>query len=149
MNFFEKYKTHYTKTLSLAWPVCLSNLGYMLVGIVDAKMVGGIKENVAGYSGTQAQAAVAQANCFYALLMVLGIGISYGLTPFIAAADVSGDVRKKALGLKNAFLLNFVSNTVIFIALFFASPLLYHLKQDRQVVQLAIPFLNVMMFSLD
>ena len=148
VDIFKKYKPHYIKTIALAWPVCLSNLGYMLVGIVDAKMVGGIKENAAGYSGTQAQAAVAQANCFYALLMVLGIGLSYGLTPFIAAADVSGDVRKKTRGLKNAFLLNFVSNAVIFIALFFASPLLYCFKQDEQVVKLAIPFLDVMMFSL-
>jgi MATE family multidrug resistance protein len=120
----------------------------MLVGIVDAKMVGGIKEEAAGYSGTEAQAAIAQANGFYAMLMVLGIGISYGLTPLVAAADAGGDFRRKTEGLKNAFLINFIANLGIFLALYFASPLMYHFGQNAKVVSLAIPFLNVMMFSL-
>ena len=148
MEFFKKYKEHYLKTLLLAWPVCLSNLGYILVGIVDAKMVGGIDPKLAGYDGTQAQAAVALANSFYAILLVLGIGISFGITPLVAAADASGDTLKKTEALKNSFLINFFINLGIFLILFLSSGLLRYLNQPPKVVELAIPFLNVMMFGL-
>lgn len=120
----------------------------MLVGMVDAKMVGAIEGNAFGYSGTEAQAAVGLANNFYSVLLVLAIGISYGITPLVAAADASGDQRTKAEGLKNSFLINFVTSTIIFLILYFSTSLLYHLDQTPEVVKLAIPFLNVMLFGL-
>lgn len=148
MKLLERYGEDYKKTLRLAWPVCLSNVGYMLVGMVDAYMVGGIKTEQMGYDGTQAQAAVALANSFYNALLVLGIGISYGITPLVAAADASGDNRSKTEALKNAFVINFFSNALIFLVLFLSSGLLFHLDQSEDVVKLAIPFMGVMLFGL-
>jgi MATE family multidrug resistance protein len=142
------YAQHYKKITLLALPVCISNLGYMLVGIVDTIMVGKINEHFAGYNGTEAQAAVALANSLYNLVLVFGIGISFGITPLIAEADARKDFKAKAELLKNSLYLNLSVNTILFIALLFSSPLLHHLNQPEKVVQLAIPFLNVMMFGM-
>jgi len=142
------YNEHYKKTLLLALPVCLSNMGYMLVGIVDAKMVGMIEPGQFGYSGTEAQAAVALANSFYSVVLVMGIGISYGITPLVAAADSSGDNAMKANALKNGFYINLISNVLLFGVLFFISPVLNLFQQEPKVVELAIPFMNVMIFGM-
>lgn len=142
------YREHYIKTILLALPVCLSNMGYMLVGIVDAKMVGMIEPGQFGYTGTEAQAAVALANSFYAIVLVMGIGISYGITPLVAAADASGDNVTKARVLKNGFYINLISNFLLFGVLFFISPVLALFGQEAKVVELAIPFMNVMIFGM-
>jgi len=142
------YNEHYKKTLLLALPVCLSNVGYMLVGIVDAKMVGMIEPGQFGYTGTEAQAAVALANSFYSVMLVMGIGISYGITPLVAAADSSGDNAMKANVLKNGFYINLISNLLLFSVLFFISPVLNLFQQEPKVVELAIPFMNVMIFGM-
>ncbi|MEW6469551.1 MAG: MATE family efflux transporter [Bacteroidota bacterium] len=142
------YKEHYRKTLALSLPVCVSNLGHILVGMVDTLMVGKIDPSFAGYDGTEAQAAVALANSLYILVLVFGIGISYGMTPIVAAADSTGDNVTKANALKNAFYINLGINALLFILLFFASPLLYYLDQSPKVAELAVPFLNVMMLGM-
>ncbi len=142
------FKEHFRKTLVLAWPVCLSNLGNIMVGVVDTAMVGGIQENVAGYSGTTAQAAVSLANGFYFMILVFGFGVSYGVTPLVAAADASGDVDENRQLLRHCLVVNVITNSVLFLVLLALSPLMLHLHQPEDVVRLAIPFLNVMMFGM-
>ena len=146
--FTKNFKEHFLKTILLAWPVCLSNLGNVMVGVVDIAMVGGIKESVAGYSGTTAQAAVSLANGFYFLVLVFGMGVSYGVTPLAAEADGADNVGEKTKLLSHALIVNLVTNVFLFLVLFFASPLMRHLNQPKDVVALAIPFLNVMMLGM-
>ncbi len=136
------------KTVLLAWPVCISNLGHVMVGIVDTAMVGGIKEDMMGYSGTTAQAAVSLANGFYFLVLVFGMGVSYGVTPLAAEADSSGNLNENTKLLSHALIVNLLTNSVLFLILFSISPLMGHIHQSEDVVKLAIPFLNVMMFGM-
>jgi len=132
----------------LAWPVCISNLGHVLVGIVDTAMVGGIHESDFGYSGTEAQAAVALANGFYFLVLVFGMGVSYGVTPLVAAADSSGNVDEAGKLLSHCLIVNIIINTLLFLLLLVISPALRHINQAKDVVDLAIPFLNVMLLGM-
>jgi len=142
------FKEHFHKTMLLAWPVCLSNLGNIMVGVVDIAMVGGIKEDTFGYSATTAQAAVSLANGFYFLVLVFGFGVSYGVTPLAAEADSSGNVEENKNLLSHALIVNVVTNAVLFLFLLVSSPLMRHLNQPKDVVALAIPFLNVMTFGM-
>lgn len=144
----EGWLSHFRKTLILAWPVCLSNVGNVMVGVVDLAMVGGIQESMTGYSATTAQAAVSLANGFYFLVLVFGMGVSFGVTPFVAEADSAGNLSEKKHLLSHAIIVNVIVNSLLFLFLVLASPVLHLLNQPADVVTLAIPFLNVMILGM-
>ncbi len=146
--FTKNFSEHFRKTLLLAWPVCLSNLGNVMVGVVDVAMVGGIKEDVFGYSGTTAQAAISLANSVYFLVLVFGLGVAYGVTPLAAEADSSGNLDENKKLINHALIVNVVVNIILFLFLLAASPVLHFLDQPKDVVKLAIPYLNVMMLGM-
>ncbi len=134
------YLSNYRKTLLLAYPVVLSQLGHIMVGVVDTAMVGQI--------GTVPQAAVALSNSLYMLVLVFGLGVSYGITPLVAAADSKKDFSENALLLKHSIIINTVMGILLFILLILASPVLNLFHQKKEVVDMAIPFLNVMMLGM-
>ncbi len=134
------YISSYRKTLLLAYPVILSQLGHVMVGVVDTAMVGQI--------GSMQQAAVALSNSLYMLVLVFGLGVSYGITPLVAAADSRKDFSENALLLKHSIIVNTVMGILLFILLVFISPVLHLFNQKKEVVDMAIPFLNVMMLGM-
>ncbi len=135
-----EYKNNYRKTFLLAYPVMLSQLGHIMVGVVDTAMVGQI--------GTIPQAAVALANSLYVLVLVFGLGVSYGVTPLVAAADSSKNYSENAALLKHGIIINTAFGVLLFLLLFMLSPVLNLFNQKQEVVDLAIPFLNVMMLGM-
>lgn len=134
------YKSHYRKTFLLAYPVVLSQLGHIMVGVVDTAMVGQI--------GTVPQAAVALANGLYVLVLVFGLGISFGITPLVAAADSSKNIKENAALLKHGIFINTATGILLFLLLVAIAPVLRLFNQPQEVVDLAIPFLNVMMLGM-
>ena len=135
-NYLKSYKA----TLFLAYPVVLSQLGHIMVGVVDTAMVGQI--------GTVQQAAVALSNSLYILILVFGLGVSYGITPLVAAADSSKNYAESAALLKHGIIINTILGILLFLLLFCISPVLNLFHQKQEVVDLAIPFLNVMMLGM-
>ena len=135
-----EYKTNYRKTFTLAYPLMLSQLGHIMVGVVDTAMVGQI--------GTIPQAAVALANSLYFLVLVFGLGVSFGITPLVAAADSSKDYSENAALLKHGIIINTALGVILFLLLLMISPVLNYFNQKQEVVDLAIPFLNVMMLGM-
>jgi MATE family multidrug resistance protein len=137
------YSHHFKKTILLALPVCFSQLGHMMVGFVDTAMVGRIDD-----IGPKAQAAMNITNSLYTLVLVLGLGISFGITPLVAAADGARKPGRIIELLRNGLVINTLVGLLLFLLLLFVSPILRYLKQDAGVVEIAIPFMNVMIFSL-
>ena len=135
-----RYITSYKATFLLAYPVILSQLGHIMVGVTDTAMVGQV--------GTIEQAAVALANSLYTLVLVFGLGVSYGVTPLVAAADSSGNIAENAALLKHGIIINTILGILLFALLFCISPVLNLFNQKQEVVDLAIPFLNVMMLGM-
>lgn len=138
--FTSEYLKNYKATILLAYPVVLSQLGHIMVGVADTAMVGQI--------GAVEQAAVALANSFYTIVLVFGLGVSYGVTPLVAAADSSQNYAENASLLKHGLIINTLMGILLFTVLFCCSPLLRMIDQDKEVVELAIPFLNVMMLGM-
>jgi MATE family multidrug resistance protein len=134
------YLQNYKATLLLAYPVVLSQLGHIMVGVADTAMVGQI--------GTIEQAAVALSNSFYTVVLVFGLGVSYGVTPLVAAADSSNNYAENASLLKHGIIINACVGILLFLLLLMISPALRSIDQDKTVVDLAIPFLNVMMLGM-
>jgi len=138
--FSKKYTDTYKSTFWLAYPVVLSQLGHIMVGVVDTAMVGQI--------GAVEQAAVALSNSLYVLVLVFGLGVSYGITPLVAAADSSNNSAENAELLKHSVVINTLLGILLFFILFFISPVLQLFNQKQEVVENAIPFLNVMMLGM-
>lgn len=138
--FSTNYIKSYKATFLLAYPVVISQLGHIMVGVVDTAMVGQI--------GTIEQAAVALSNSLYTLVLVFGLGVSYGITPLVAAADSSKNHSENAALLKHSVIINTLLGILLFLLLIAISPILNLFDQKQEVVDLAIPFLNVMMLGM-
>jgi MATE family multidrug resistance protein len=136
--------TDYTKefryNISLATPVILGMLGHTLVALVDNIMVGQL--------GTAELAAVSLGNSFMFIAMSLGIGFSTAITPLVAEADSEGNFRKGKSAFKHGLFLCTVLSIVLFLMVFAAKPLMYYMKQPPEVVDLAMPYLNLVAVSL-
>ncbi len=134
------YKEHYRRNFLLAYPVMLSQLGQVLVGVADSLMVGRL--------GAEPLAAASLGNVIFYVMMVFGLGVSYALTPLIAAADGEGNRDKIAGIFKNGLLVNTVLGMILALAVFLCTPLLYHMNQPPEVVDLAIPYLRIITLSV-
>ncbi|WP_317164664.1 MATE family efflux transporter [Spongiivirga citrea] len=136
--------TNYTKEFAYNWklaaPVMLGMLGHTFVQFVDNIMVGQL--------GTAELAAVSLGNSFMFIAMSIGIGFSTAITPLIAEADSSKNFEAGKSAFKHGLFLCTVLGIVLFLMVFFAKPIMYLMKQPEEVVELAIPYLDLVAFSL-
>lgn len=132
--------THLKETISLSIPLILTQIGHVITGIVDNAFLGQL--------GTTEQGAGILSNNLYVILLVFSIGMSYVLTPAITDAHVNQNEKEKASLFKNSLFINMMTAIVLFIILFFSSPLLGYMQQPEDVVKLAIPFFDVLIFSI-
>jgi len=137
---FYQYTKEFRYNLKLAAPVMLGMLGHTLVGLIDNIMVGQL--------GTAELAAVSLGNSFIFIAMSLGIGFSTAITPLVAAADAEGDFDTGKSCLKHGLFLCSVLGIILFLGVLAAKPLMYFMKQPEEVVVLAIPYLDLVAFSL-
>ncbi|MBA3899862.1 MAG: MATE family efflux transporter [Bacteroidetes bacterium] len=141
------YKNHFAKTWKLAFPICLSQLGHVMVGVADSIMVG----NYGGEGsaiGALSLAGASLANSLFAVIIVFGVGVSFAVTPLVAAADGEKNTEKITQLLKHSILISTLLGLGLFVVLFFGSPLLNYLGQEEDVVALAIPYFNILVFSM-
>ncbi|MFD2550370.1 MATE family efflux transporter [Bizionia sediminis] len=136
--------SNYTKEFKYNWqlaaPVMLGMLGHTFVSFVDNIMVGQL--------GTAELAAVSLGNSFMFIAMSLGIGFSTAITPLIAEADAEGNFAKGKSAFKHGLFLCTALGFFLFLVLLLAKPLMYAMKQPLEVVELAIPYLDWVAFSL-
>ncbi|NCD71828.1 MATE family efflux transporter [Mucilaginibacter agri] len=141
-QLFNTYKPHYRDNLRLAIPVVISQLGHILVQTSDSIIVG-------HFAGTVALAAVSLVSSMFMIIMVIGLGLSYGLTPLIAQQNGKGDYPECGRLLSNSLLVNMISGVVLFIAIYFGAVLMLgHLDQSPDVVAQAKPFLLLLGLSV-
>lgn len=136
----QNYKQHLKTNFNLAYPVMLSQLGHMMVNVADSVMVGQL--------GVLPLAGVSLANGIFHVVMTFGIGITYAITPFVAAADGEGNTARSSEFLKHAILINTVTGVLIFTLILVGGDILYYLDQPEDVVEAAIPYLNILAFSM-
>ncbi len=135
-----RYKYHYHRNFLLAYPVMLSQLGQVLVGVADSLMVGRL--------GPESLAAASLGNVIFYVIMVFGLGVSYGLTPLIAAADGEGNHHRIIDLLRNGLMVNSILGMILGLSIFLCTPVLYYLDQPPAVVDLAIPYLQIITASM-
>jgi MATE family multidrug resistance protein len=133
-------KEHIRRLFVIAYPVMLSHLGHIAVGVADSMMVGQL--------GAVPLASVSLANSIFILALMFGIGVSYGLTPLVASADGKGHVGRIARLLKHSLVINMAFGLLLFGLLVAVIPFLYQLNQPAEVVERATPYLWVIGASM-
>ena len=118
----------------------LGMLGHTFVSFVDNIMVGQL--------GSAELAAVSLGNSFIFIAMSLGIGFSTAITPLLAEADSEGNFSKGKSSFKHGLFLCTVLGIILFISILSVKPLMSHMEQPEEVVRLAIPYLDLVAFSL-
>jgi len=118
----------------------IGHLGHILVGLADNIMVGRL--------GAAPLAAVSLGNSFVFIAFSLGIGFSLAITPLIAEADGEGDIEKGRNYFQHGLILCTVLGLSMFLMLVLATPILNYMNQPAEVVELAIPYLNIVAFSM-
>lgn len=141
-QYFSKYQSHYRANLKLAIPVVISQLGQILIQTSDSIIVG-------HFAGTVPLAAVALGTSMFIFIMVVGMGISYGLTPLIAQENAKSNYSDCGKLLINSFVINIISAVLLFVLVRIGLiPLLSHMKQSPDVVTQARPFLSLLGVSV-
>jgi MATE family multidrug resistance protein len=132
--------SHYTDLLRIGVPIMLGQLSTILMGLADTLMV--------GRYGTNELAAAGFVNNTLSLLLVAGMGFSYGLTPVVGALYGEGRVHDIAGKLRNGLiaccgvgvLLTFLAG-MIWVALPW-------LGQPEELMPLMRPYLFILLLSL-
>jgi MATE family multidrug resistance protein len=103
-----------------------------------------------GQLGTAELAAVSLGNSFMFIAMSIGIGFSTAITPLIAEADSSNNFSKAKSTFKHGLFLCTIIGISMFLLLFYSKSILHSnfLDQPKEVVALAIPYLDLVAFSL-
>ena len=115
-------------------------LGHTFVAFADNIMVGQL--------GTAELAAVSLGNSFIFIAMSLGIGFSTAITPLVAEADGAGNKADGKNALKHGLVLCTFLGFSLFGIILLLKPIMYLMKQPPEVVELAMPYLDLVAFSL-
>ncbi len=135
-----QYTKEFSYNLRLAYPVILGMLGHTLIGIVDNIMVGKL--------GSTELAAVSLGNSLIFIAMSLGIGFSTAITPIVAEANAENDISKIRSAFHHGLFLCTILGILLFGLVVLAKPIMGLLHQPKEVITLAMPYLDWVAFSL-
>ncbi|MGN0002373.1 MAG: MATE family efflux transporter [Sphingobacterium composti] len=138
----KKHKTYYISALALAGPLIIAQLGHTLVQTSDTMIIG-------HFLGKISLAASSLAHSVFMMVLVLGLGIAYGLTPLIAQASGRNDKEEISKLLSNSIWINIASSILLFLGVYYGSMYgMQHADQDPLVVDEAKPYLLVLSLSI-
>jgi multidrug resistance protein, MATE family len=134
------YKQHFEKTLNLAYPVIIGQLGHVMFGVVDSFMLGKV--------GAVPLAASAIGNSIFFLIFIFGLGISFAISPIVAIS--LGAKREDDFNniLRHSFILNITVGIILTIVVFISADLIKYLNQPKDVAYQAAIFLRIIGLSL-
>jgi MATE family multidrug resistance protein len=129
-----------SSTVKLALPIIIGELAQMALHIIDAAMVGAID-----YKQLAAAALVMNA---INIPFVLGIGMTISVSQMVSMAHGRRDAQLVSHYFFNGFILCAITAILISLSLVFGKNILLHLGQDADVARLAVPFMQLMGFSI-
>jgi MATE family multidrug resistance protein len=126
--------------LRLGLPVSLTQLGVMMLGVVDTMMV--------GHLGTTALDAAALGSLWVGGTAVFGIGLVFGMDPIVSQAHGAGERRRVALALQRGMVLAFVVTPPLAVSWWLTEPSLLLLGQSPELAAQAGKYVEIQIFSL-
>jgi len=115
--------------LRLAWPIMLTQLSMMSLGVVDLMMV--------GRYGVDAVGAVALGNICKIGTSMVAMGLVLGIDPFLAQAQGARDGRALALGLQRGVVIALLAALPVAALWIWVEDFLVLMRQDAAVASMA------------
>lgn len=134
------YLPYYKRLATLAIPVVLTQAGQMVVHLADNAMVGRV--------GTIELAAASFANSVFMVIMMLGMGIIFGITPLLGHAIGAKKDKEAASIIKNGIIMASIVTVTLFILSWAVTWLMPYLGQSDEVLKMAIPYYKILCLSL-
>lgn len=128
------------KTIRLAMPIIIGELAQMLLHIIDAAMVGAI-------SYKQLAAAALVLNTIN-IPFVVGVGMTMSVSQMVSMANGRRDGQLVSHYFFNGFCLCAFFAVLISLGMVYGRNILFHLGQDPEVAQLALPFMRLVGLSI-
>lgn len=143
MYHFSTYKAQYKSNLKLAIPIILTQLGQYLTQIADNVMVGQY-----GGDDTVPLSAVSFGGTVFFILFIAAIGLALGMTPLVGALYVQNNRKESSELLQNGIIFYTLLGIVIAVLQYATIPVLYHLGQPVETVDMAIPYYKMLIYSM-
>lgn len=128
------------KTLHLSLPIIFGELAQMSLHLIDTAMAGAL-----GYKQ------LAAASLVLAVLnipFIVGIGMTISVSQLVSMSHGQKDSQKVSHYFYNGFWLCAITALAISLSLELGKNILFHLKQDPEVARLAVPFMQLMGWSV-
>lgn len=140
MSSLTAYRAEARTSFLLAYPVMISMLGQVMTGVADSIMI--------GWTGAVPLAASSLANSFFTVLLFFGVGVSYAITPLVAEASGAGNDRSIIDALRHGMIINLTTGALLVAIVLAGQQALGHIGQPDDVVNLAIPYLRIITYSI-
>lgn len=143
MYRISQYREQYRANLKLALPVVMTQLGQILVQMADNMMVG----RYGGDDPTPLAATSFGGTAFF-LLFIAAIGVTMGLTPLVGELYARGDRQRSSQYLQNGVMFFSLLGVATCALQLLVIPLLYHMGQPTEVVDMSIPYYRMLAYSM-
>lgn len=125
IKFFRENKSLITKTLSLAYPVIIGQLGLIMMGVIDSIMVGEL--------GAVPLAAASLSNSLIFLVLIIAIGNAVAVTPLIAILVGAKKLDECGIYFRQSLLVNLAMGLIVFLIILAGVNFLHLLGQSFEV----------------
>jgi len=132
-------KKHIVSTFQLAYPVIIGQLGIIMMGVVDSLMVGKL--------GAAPLAASALGGSSAFIVLIIGIGVSYAVTPLVAIAVGAGRFEDCGIYFRQSLLVNSILSVIIAVFIHFAADLIQFFDQPKEVQNQAVDYMRIIGLS--
>ena len=127
------------RIIAVSIPIVLGNMTQIILGIIDSAMVGSIDSVLLAGS--------ALVNNILSIPFIMGIGLSYAISPLVATANGNSEKERSFHIAANGFLLCAIFAIVIGIGIHLGADIVFHLDQDPAVAEVARDYLIIMGWS--
>jgi len=131
-----EYKEHVKLTLQLSYPVIIGQLGFIMMGVVDSIMVGTL--------GSAPLAAAALGNSITLLIFIVGIGVSFAVTPLVAISVGANKYSDCGIFFRQSLLVNLTFGFILMAVTLICSELLIYLDQPAEVLGQAKSYTRIL-----
>ena len=127
------------KTLRLAYPVIIGQLGIIMMGVVDSLMVGQL--------GSVPLAAASLGNSIIFIILIIGIGSSIVVSPIVAI--LVGGKRFSECGtyFRQSLVVNIVLSLIMIVIILLGVNFIYLLNQPTEIIEQTIVYMTIVGLS--
>jgi len=133
------YKEQIKKTLELSYPVIIGQLGFIMMGVVDSLMV--------GVMGPVPLAAASLGNSLTLLIFIVGIGVSFAVTPLVAISVGAKKFTECGIYFRQSLLVNVTFGLILMTVTIVCSELIIYFDQPVEVIAIAKSYTKILGLS--